>query len=859
MRLKRVYLSTLLFLGWAALLPPLAAQSSSVSFEKHIEPIFHERCYMCHGPSQQMNGLRLDQKEAALKGGYSGPVIIPGDSSASHLIERLTSGKEGFRMPPVGEPLPDEQIAALKAWIDAGAVWPEEAAPQEPAQKAEEKPLHWSFQPVERPQPPEVDNQAWVRNPIDRFILARLESEGIQPSPEADKVTLLRRVYFDLTGLPPAPGQVDRFLADNRPEAYEEVVDELLRSPHYGEKQAIHWLDAARYADSDGYERDPQRPYAWRWRDWVIRALNDDMPFDEFTVKQIAGDLLPDATVEDRVATGFLRNGIKNREAGVKLGERRFEEVLDRINTAGTVFLGLTAGCAQCHDHKYDPLSQKEFYSMFATLNNAVERDIRAPLPGETGTLLRTYPEYRREREKVLNENGIPELLAEWREKILQAMANPGVNTDWDFQVTEWRAAHDRPDWKMKRYPEGLTELERDEVVDWFLRSPGPEIEKQEEVSERVKKTREQIEKLKQEYPQPTRAYTMIERNEPVTTHIALRGDWRAKGIAVEPDVPAVLPEMETEGKPVRLSFAEWLASDGNPLTPRVTVNRMWQELFGRGLVRTSEDFGTQGERPSHPKLLDWLAAEFLESGWSRKHMLRLMVTSAAYRQSSRARPELDQLNPGNELLARQNRLRLPAELIRDNALKVSGLLYPKAGGPSIRPPQPDGVLDLNIMYVKKRWEAETDRNRYRRGLYIFFQRTAPYPMLMNFDAPDTFVASVRRERTNTPLQALNLLNDAVFIEAAQALAYRVIQEEEDFNSRLERMFRLCLSRRPDGVEKDRIATFFARQREIFEQEPESVPKVAAMVPEGESAAGMAAWTAVARGLMNLDEFITRE
>jgi hypothetical protein len=828
---------------------------AQVDFARDVEPIFHERCYMCHGSAVQMNGLRLDRKADALRGSLAGPVIVPGNSADSKLLQRVLSDQEGVRMPPAGEPLAGSQIDALRAWIDAGAEWPERAAP--PELSAEDKSRHWSYRPVQRLAAPEVQQQSWPRNAIDRFVLAKLESEAVKPSPEADRVTLLRRAYFDLIGLPPTPEEVDRFLADQRPDAYERLVDELLHSPHYGEKQAIHWLDAARYADSDGYERDPFRPYAWRWRDWVIRALNEDKPFDRFTVEQIAGDLLPGAAVEQRVATGFLRNGVKNREAGVKSEEKRFEEVIDRISTIGTVWMGLTVGCAQCHDHKYDAISQQEFYQFYALLNNAVERDIEAPLPGQTGPYLRAYPEYRAKRHKILSDNGIYELQTEYQRRLVDTMENPGVNTDWDFQLTEWRAANDRADWKMLAKPAELTEIEKDAVMDWFLGHPGPVFDKDKAIKEKIASVRKELNALKKELPDAARAYTMIERHEPEVTHIALRGDWRSPGMEVQPGTLAVLPELAPKEKPVRLAFAEWLVSENNPLTPRVTVNRMWQELFGAGIVRTSNDFGTQGEAPSHSALLDWLAAEFVDSGWSRKHVLRLMVTSATYRQASLARPELAERDPGNRWLARQNRLRLPAELIRDEALAASGLLYPEIGGESIRPPQPEGVSDLG--YAKKPWDADTGPRRYRRGLYIFFQRTAPYPMLTNFDAPDTLTAAVKRERSNTPLQALNLLNDPVFAEAAQALAVRVVHEENGFAERLERMFRLVLSRAPKAGEKDLLVTFWQRQRELLENDAAARENIAPFVPEGEQPLDMAAWTGLARGLMNLDEFISRE
>ena len=852
LRSRRTALAcTALFLG---IFFPISA-AAQVSFERDIEPLLHQRCYMCHGASVQMNGLRLDRKEAALRGGYAGPIIVPGDSAASKIFERVSSEKDGFRMPPAGAPLSAAEITALKTWIDSGAEWPE----REPAAEisAEEKQNHWSFRQVRRPEPPEVKNAAWIRNPIDRFILAKLEAEGVAPSPEADRVTLMRRAYLDLTGLPPAPEEVDRFLAAGSLDAYEKIVEDLLDSPHYGERQAIPWLDAARYADSDGYERDPIRPHAWRWRQWVIEAFNDDMPFDQFTKAQLAGDLLPNNTLEDRVATGFLRNGVKNREAGVKIEEKRFEELIDRVSTVGTTWLGLTVGCAQCHDHKYDPISQKEFYEFYALFNNAVERDLQAPLPGEMGPYLRAYPTYRAGREKILAENGIPKMQAEYQRKLIEAMEKPGVNTDWDFQLTEWRAAHDRADWWLRAKPEDLTEIERDELIDWFLSRTGPDVARDAGLLERVKCAREQIGELKKDLPDLTRAYTMIEREEREPTYIALRGDWTAPGLEVQPGTPAVLPKLEAKGKPARLALAEWLVDGRNPLTARVAVNRLWQELFGTGLVRTSGDFGTQGERPSHPELLDWLASEFVEGGWSRKHMLRLIVTSAAYRQASGARPELMERDPENRWIARQNRLRLTAELIRDRALAASGLLHPEIGGKSIRPPQPAGVAELG--YARKPWDEDTGPQRYRRGLYIFFQRTTPYPMLINFDAPATLTATVQRERSNTPLQALNLLNDPVFQEAAQALAVRVAQEEKGFGERMERLFRLCLSREPEPIERDRIATFFEKQRDLLKNDPEAQNAIAPFVPPDETSLDMAAWTSVARALLNLDEFITRE
>lgn len=802
-----------------------------------------------------MSGLRLDRREDALKGGYSGAVLIPGDAQASPLLARVRSDQEGFRMPPAGARLTSAQTGAIAEWIAAGAVWPER---QEPSAGNSRSTKHWSFQPISKSEPPAVRQQAWVRNPVDRFVLAKLEAEGVTPAPEADRRTLARRAAFDLTGLPLSPDEMAEFINDQRPDAYERLVDQLMSSPHYGERQAIPWLDAARYADSDGYERDPLRPHAWRWRDWVIDALNADKPFDRFTVEQLAGDLLPNATVEQRVATGFLRNGIKNREAGTKNEEKRFEETVERASTVGTVWLGLTVGCAQCHDHKYDPISQKEFYEFFANFNNAVETDINAPLPLQQDFFAQAYPVYRQRRTEIWRRYGTGKLFDEWRAMILKTMDEPGINTDWDEEVTEWRAANDRADWLMRSADSALTDIDMDRRQDWFLRAIGPVFKKDEATQALLKKVQEDLAALAQDVlPDRTMAYAMQERREKQTAYIALRGDWKAPGLEVRPGTPAVLNPLEANGKPARLALAEWIVDPQNPLTTRVAVNRVWQQLFGRGLVETANDFGTQGKEPSHPELLDWLAASFVEDGWSQKKLVRRIVTSATYRQSSAARPELAERDPGNAWLARQNRLRLPAELVRDNALAVSGLLFGRIGGPSIHPPQPEGVGDLS--YSRKDWPEDQGPDRYRRGLYIFFRRTSPYPMLINFDAPDTLTTNVRRERTDTPLQALNLLNDPVFIEAAQALALRVCQEDPDSDERVGKMFELALGRLPSATESERVSRFQAAERSRLAEAEEAAAKVAPFVPPGLTRADLAAWTSVARGMLNLDEFVTRE
>jgi mono/diheme cytochrome c family protein len=797
----------------------LASVAAPVDYARDVEPILRRNCHACHGPAQHMNGLRLDRPEDALRGSYSGPVILPGRSAESKLLQMVAGQVAGKIMPPAGARLAAAEIAILRAWIDQGARFPLPAAKTQHL-----TPALW--RPVRRPAVP-----SGAGHPIDAFVRAALQAKGIEPSPEADRVTLIRRVSLDLTGLPPTPEEVDEFVADRRPEAYERVVDRLLASPHYGEKWARHWLDLARYADSDGFEKDLFRPWAWRWRHWVIEALNRDLPFDQFTIQQIAGDLLPNATVEQRVATGFQRNTLKNREAGVKREEARFEELVDQTNTVATVWLGLTLRCAQCHDHKYDPITQKDYYQLFAFFNSAEEADIDAPLPGEMGPYLRLRPEYEAKRRAVLEQFGIPALQSAWEPRMIRAMDDPGRDLDWDFSVTSMRAMVDHAERLLRKGPEKRSARESHRLTDYFLSTPGPDIAKDKEATERVRKAREKIRELDRTFPALSQAYTLAASSEPVRTYIALRGDYRRQGVEVEPNTPAALPPLPPGPEAARLRLARWLVSRENPLTARVAVNRMWQEFFGAGLARTSEDLGTQGEPPTHPELLDWLAAEFLDRGWSMKSMHRLIVTSATYRQSSRAREDLKDRDPDNRLLARQSRLRLSAELIRDAALAASGLLYPAVGGKSIRPVQPESISKLTYANGAA-WQESEGPDRYRRGLYIHYQRTSPYPQLVNFDAPDSNTACARRRRSNSPLQALNLLNDPVFVEAAQALAARVRSEAAEGPARWERMFRLCLGRSPDPAERDRIATFYEQRKSLFE---------------------------LARALLNLDEFMTRE
>lgn len=685
-----------------------------VDFSRDVQPLLARHCFACHGPDEgsRETGLRLDVRLAAIAELDSGSTaIVPGQPEASELVARVAAEDADLRMPPGehGAILSPEQVDLLRRWIAAGAAYDN----------------HWSFRPVTRPEPPAVKNESWVRNPIDRFVLACLEREGLAPAPEASRATLLRRLSLDLTGLPPTPAVIAAFVADQSPQAYDRAVERLLASPHFGERWGRHWLDVAHYADSDGYLNDDLRPNAWRYRDWVIDAVNRDLPFDRFTTEQLAGDLLPDATASERTATGFLRNTLRNIEAGVDLEEYRNKEVVDRVSTIGAGWLGLTLGCAECHSHKYDPISHREFYQLFAFFN------------------------------------------------------------------------------------------ETDDV----------------------------------ELPE-SKAMAVAQRGELRKSFVHLRGDYRQQGELAEPGTPAVLPSLTSRGERAdRLDLAHWLTDPANPLTPRVTANQWWLHLFGRGLVPTVDNFGVGGEAPSHPELLDWLAAELIQRGWSRKEMIRLIVSSATYRQSSAGSDELERRDPLNVLLARQSRLRLEAEAVRDAALAASGLLDRRIGGPGVCPPQPDYVASISR---NVKWEVSQAPDLYRRGMYILFRRATPYPMLLTFDAPDSTVACTRRERSNSPLQALTLLNDPVFFECAQTLGRRLAsQPERTVDERIAEAVRLCVGRDPQPAELQRIRTLFKNQL--------ADPTATADAATNESPADEAAWIIVARVLMNLDEFITRE
>ena len=825
-------------------LPPAA--KTKIDFARDIEPLLARRCFVCHGPAQQMSGLRLDSKDAALKGGASGVDIKPGNSAESRLI-RLVAGLEKKPMPPVGARLTADEVGLLRAWIDQGVEW------------SARNSTHWSFQKIRRPAVPAVRNREWPRNPIDNFILARLESEGIAPSPEAGKLTLLRRLSLDLTGLPPTPEEERAFLADNRPDAYERQVDRLLDSPHFGERWARYWLDLARYADSDGYEKDRARPWAWRYRQWVIGAFNRDLSFDEFTIEQLAGDLLPHRNQDTLIATGFNRNTLTNREGGTDPEQFRDEEVLDRAATLGTVWMGLTVGCAQCHNHKYDPITQKEFYQLTAFFNTQEEVNIPAPLPGELGPYLAARPEYDRKRKALLDEYKIPEAFADYQSKLREAATHPGHHEDWDFAYGEFTHTVDNARKVLFLDPAKRSEIQQNAILDVFFGSCGNLYPKEHCDELKVRDVRQKLNDLAAKTPAVSYAPVLLENDTPPKTYIHVKGDWRQHGEEVQPGTLSILPPLPVGEKPTRLALAKWLVSPDHPLTSRVAVNRLWQEVFGRGIVYTSEDFGTTGDRPTHPELLDWLAAEYMQRGWSTKQMIRLMVTSATYRQSSNARPDIAAKDPLNTLLARQSRLRLPAELIRDEALFAGGLLDMRIGGPSVRPPQPKGVAELSYAGSVK-WNESTGPDRYRRGLYILFQRTVPYPQLMNFDEPNSNLSCTRRERTNTPLQALNLLNDPVFLEAAQGLAFRIMRESSGpFRDRLNFAYQVAIGRPPTTREAERMGKFFDDTTRDLTSNPQTVTALFPNQLEGIPQSEAAAWVELSRVLLNLDEFITRD
>jgi hypothetical protein len=791
-----------------------------IDYARQVKPLLTRHCVACHGAARTRAGLRLDTAAAALKGSKSGPVIEPGQGEESLLVLTMRGEGSGERMPLNRPPLSEADIALLRKWIDQGARGMANEPPGVPPAAS-----HWAFVPPQRREFPPVHGKSWVRNPIDRFVAARLEEGGLSPSPEAEPTILLRRASLDLVGLPPSPEEVTRFLADPSPDRYERAVDRLMASPHFGERWARPWLDEARYADSNGYSIDAPRSI-WKYRDWVIAALNNDMPFDRFVIDQIAGDLQPAATVAARIATGFHRNTPINQEGGIDVEQFRDESIVDRVNTTGTVFLGLTIGCAQCHDHKYDPISQRDYYRLFAFFNNVDEPEMEITTPSETARRREVRDRIDRfHRELAGRYPDLDERERRWEESLPpESKTNVEIEAKLAFDVAR--------DKRSTAHRQVLVEL---------MIATDPAFQAERAVLKGLRAG------------EPKLVTTMVVRERtgpPRETFVHLGGDFTRKGDRVEPGVPTVLPTLEGESpghRPDRMDLARWLVDRRNPLTARVTVNRIWQAYFGRGLVETDNDFGTQGSPPSHPDLLDWLACELIDSGWSLKSIHRLIVESSTYRQSSRVRPEGQAVDPDNRLLWRQSRLRLDAELIRDAALTSSGLLTRTVGGPSVFPPQPEGVMNLGQM--RRPWRPDTGPNRYRRGLYTFFWRATPFAFLATFDGPGGVQACTRRLRSNTPLQALTLLNDLAFVEIASGLAARIFADRPPPSSdgeRIDHAFRLCLGRRPLDGERRALEDFL--RAELSDAPEGSSPSPAP--PE---------WIGLARILLNLDEFVTRE
>ena len=1027
-----------------------ATPADKVSFQRDIQPIFDKKCSGCHGPAMQMSGFRLDTQAAALKGGATGDAIIPGKAADSALYQRVAGIGKAARMPFGGDPLPANEIELIRSWIDQGAQW-DTAASAKPAEVKK----HWGFvAPVKAPLP-QVMHETWPKNPIDAFVLARLETEGLKPSPEADRATLLRRLSLDLIGLPPTPEEIDAFIADKTLTAYQKQVDRLLASPHYGEKWGRMWLDAARYADSDGFEKDKQRQ-VWFYRDWVINALNRDLPYNEFLIEQIAGDLLPHSTQEQRVATGFLRNSMVNEEGGIEPEQFRMEAMFDRMDAIGKGMLGVTIQCAQCHNHKYDPLLQEEYYKIFAFLNNSYEGSISVYTPQEE-----------RQREEIFRKIGAierdlqrrtpdwRERMAQWEEQARQGQpewtvirpeiddistggqkyipkkdgsflcqgyaptkhrvkmtlrsdvenigafrlevlmdpnlprGGPGRSTKGMGALTEFEvetASADAPtkttqvkfaratadvnppetplepifdDKSGKKRVTGPVEFAidgKDETA-WGL-DAGPGLRNQprkavfnaetpitnpkgtiitiwlaqnhggwnsdDNQNNNVGRIRlsitttpgatadplpqhvrdilgiprnqrtieqtaavfrywlttvpqwhaevDQIAALWKQYPEGSTQLVLQEREERRETHILTRGDFLKPEKLVTPGTPAFLHPLPKDdswkdGKPTRLTFARWLADRESPTTARSIVNRVWQAYFGIGIVATAENFGTQAEPPSHPKLLDWLAVDFMDHGWSLKYLHRLIVNSAAYRQSSHVTPELLEKDPYNRLIARGPRFRVEAETVRDIALAASGLLNPEVGGPSVYPPAPDFLFVPPASYGPKPWHESKGTERYRRGLYTFRYRSVPYPMMQTFDAPTGDMACVRRVRSNTPLQALTTLNEPLFLETARALAaHALLRGGTTEPQRLNYAFRRCVGRRPSPAEQTELLSFLDKQTHRYEDGPLNPwdmlggnPALSSVLPQGVTAGELAGWTALSRVLLNLDETITKE
>jgi len=1017
--MKMIRISFILFLGLLCATQKTAAQQ--VDFEKEVWPILQSQCVSCHGKETQEGQLRLDARVIAFQGGITGVGIVPKRPSESTLYLRLVSTDDGDRMPADAEALPDAQIDVIRRWIEQGAHWPEGIGSD-----ARHVRRHWAYVAPIRPELPEINDRQWPGNPIDYFVLAGMEKAGLQPSTTVEKRRLIRRLYLDLLGYPPTVAQVDSFVQNSSPEAYERLVDSLLASPQYGIRWARPWLDLARYADSNGYQADQYRN-VWPYRDWVINAFNQDMPFDQFTVEQIAGDLLEDASKSQKIATGFHRLTTLNVEGGTDPELSRLNQVIDRVNTTATVWLGSTVECSQCHNHKYDPFSQKEYYEFLAYFNNtplevngasssfkfygptidvdrpltqrrqlsalaARKTDLEAKLVEVTEKVDHDYSAWIEERSdsaesqtqwtvlkpaNPISVNGATLMILE-DQSVLSTGDNPDKDVyEVDFTVEATpqavtgirlealtheklpgtgpgRYTAERPNFVLQEFTlhhgdsqlkliDGIADFSQpnfdvnhavdgDESTGWAIASEFFKPHQAEfllakplqvkrlttlkaklvmnhggsrvigrmrlstmtgvrEVSKdssrimaliqkdkRTQKEEQQLHQLflKQQpeyqkiqkaitdletkmaaFPAPT-ALVMQELDQPRETHMLIRGEYKNHGVLVSSGTPSILHPLHARSKANdRLDLAQWLVSADNPLVARVTVNRWWAEFFGKGIVSTEEDFGSQGERPTHPQLLDWLSVELMQQGWSMKHIHRLIVTSSTYQQDSKARPELLELDPTNSLLARMPRLRMSAEGIRDTMLQISGLLELQMGGEPIYPPQPTGIW-RHVGRNAPKYKTSTETNRYRRGIYVIWRRSAPYPSFTNFDAPDRTACVVSRSRTNTPLQALTLLNDPMYWEMTKALGQKIHSVNLDsLREQLRYAFVRTVSRNPSEREIDILEELYKETVVQLSERPQDLEALVGGKDKGASPE-LGAWYYLANVLLNLDETITR-
>ena len=849
--------STLLAAALAASALPASAEPRS--FNKDIRPILSDKCFACHGidAAHRKGELRLDTQEGAFGKAESGAVAIkPGDPKGSELWVRInTTDKDDIMPPPKShKTISPEEKVRIREWIEQGAQY----------QK------HWAFEPPVKVTLPATTG----RNAVDAFIFDRLKREGLAPLPEADKSTLIRRASFALTGLPPSIAEVDAFVADSAPDAYEKVVDRLLASPRFGEEMARHWLDVARYGDTHGMHLDNERSM-WLYRDWVVGAFNRNLPFSQFTIEQLAGDLLPNPTNDQLIATGFNRCNVTTGEGGALDAEFIFRYAVDRTSTTVETWMGMTAGCAVCHDHKFDPLSQKEFYQLYAFFHSSADPAMDGNALLVSPTLKVTAPEQKKE---LADREAARAAAAKRLQDAMKSLeytdpATIGDVRDSDSSLSQWIAKHEGTDTKefpaevnkilkkpanSKRTPEQETTLR-----EYFLGNVNP---KTKAVIAPLKTELTRLEKDVADFDKALPAsYIMRDLDKPRESFVMMRGAYDKPGEKVARDVPAAFPPLPNKTNPNRLDLAKWLVADNHPLTARVAVNRFWQQFFGVGLVKTSGDFGSQGQVPSHPELLDWLAVDFRENGWDVKRLARLFVTSATFRQSSDAPAELWKRDPENRLLARGPRLRLDAEVVRDNALAVAGLLDLTMGGRGVRPYQPPNIWEP-VAYIRSNtanYKADTGSALYRRSLYTFLKRTAPPPFMANFDAPSREQSCTMRERSNTPLQALQLMNDVQHIEAARVFAGKIItQGGATPAERIAFAYRTALARKPTHEDLEIVSAAYKQHLTAYEQTPAEAVK---FIRQGESAplAGVpepefAAWTLIANLVLNLDETINR-